>query len=108
MPQPLADPEIGAGTYPRPDARFETMDEALAAYDEALARAGDREVGVFRHPRTGEYAVRVGDEHSVRSLGEGWESALHRHPNPDNVLTRRLPEAFTHARRTRQRTSAPP
>jgi hypothetical protein len=36
--------------------------------------------------------VRVGDEHAVTGPGGGnWESVLHTHPNPENVLTRRMP-----------------
>jgi hypothetical protein len=67
-------------------------DTALASYDEALSRAGGREVGIFRNVETGEYAVRVGDEHGLRAPVRGnWETVLHRHPNPENVLTRRLP-----------------
>jgi hypothetical protein len=88
-----AGPKVGAGTYEAVDGRrsFSSPDTAFAAYDEAAARAGDREVGIFMRKGGGEYVVKVGDQHSVPSPGEGWESVLHRHPNPENVLTRRMP-----------------
>jgi hypothetical protein len=73
---------------------FATPEEAFSAYEEALTRAGNREVGVYRNTAspTGEYVVRIGDELSVRGpAGSNWESVLHKHPNPENVLTRRMP-----------------
>jgi hypothetical protein len=91
-----AGPPVIAGTYEtvRGEMSFQTPEAAFAAYDEALARAGGREVGIFRNieAKTGEYVVSVGDEFtvSVRQPGR-WESVLHRHPNPENVLTRRMP-----------------
>ena len=96
VPQTPAGPEItqpGTYTTAAGETEFSTPEAAFRAYDEAVARAGGREVGVFRSLAKGEsrYVVRVGTEHSVSGPGEGWESALHRHPNPDNVLTRRLP-----------------
>ena len=89
-PRPMPEAQPGAAAVP-PEARFGTMDEALTAYDNALAQAGDREVGIFRHPRSGEYAVMVGDQRGVASPGKGWEGVLHRHRSADNVLTRRMP-----------------
>lgn len=73
---------------------FATPEEAFSAYEEALTRAGNREVGVYRNTTSpsGEYVVRVGDELSVSGpAGSNWESVLHKHPNPENVLTRRMP-----------------
>ena len=55
-------------------------------------RAGGRpEAGIFRNVETGRYAVRIGTEHGVSAPSGRWETVLHRHPNPENVLTRRLP-----------------
>ena len=86
-------PEVGEGIYKTVDGRdsFTTPDSAFAAYDEAAARAGGREVGIYMRKGGGKYVVSVGDQHSVLGPGEGWESVLHRHPNPENVLTRRMP-----------------
>ena len=75
---------------------FPTPEAAFKAYDQALARAGGREVGIYRNTASphGEYAVVVGeDEHSVKppDTPGKWESVLHQHPNPENVLTRRMP-----------------
>lgn len=91
-----AGPPAERGTYEsvRGEMSFQSPEAAFAAYDEALARAGGREVGIFRNldAKAGEYVVRVGDEHSVGPPLRGrWESVLHRHPNPENVLTRRMP-----------------
>jgi len=91
-----AGPAVGLGTYQSVggEMSFPSPEAAFAAYDEALARAGGREVGIFRNldAKTTEYVVRVGDEHSVSAPIRGkWESVLHRHPNPENVLTRRMP-----------------
>jgi hypothetical protein len=91
-----AGPPVTAGPYEtvQGERTFPTPEAAFAAYDQALARAGGREVGIYRRvgAPTGEYVVRVGDEHSVTSPADGrWESVLHRHPNPENVLTRRMP-----------------
>jgi hypothetical protein len=76
------------------EAKFDTPEKAFGAYEEALTRAGENEVGIYRNVKspTGEYIVRVGDQHSVSAPAEGsWESVLHKHPNPENVLTRRMP-----------------
>ena len=91
-----AGPPVGPGTYETVSGErfFQTPEEAFSAYLEALARAGDREVGVFRNVASpsGQYVVRVGDELSVLGPGGGdWKSVLHKHPNPENVLTRRMP-----------------
>jgi hypothetical protein len=69
-----------------------TADEVYAAYREALAKAGGREVGIYQSMDTGEFVVRVGDFGSVRGpwVGE-WQAILHFHPNRGNVLTYRLP-----------------
>jgi hypothetical protein len=98
---------------PRPNAppvrpgevqyRIATMAEALRVYDDFRARAPGREVGVYHHAETGEYAVVAGREGSVSAPLESrrqgqkwadrgeWANVLHNHPNPDNVLTYRNP-----------------
>jgi hypothetical protein len=96
IPAAPAGPAVESGRYQsaRGELGFSTPEEAFKAYDEALARAGGREVGIYRNTASphGEYAVVVGDEHSVKPPENGkWESALHSHPNPENVLTRRMP-----------------
>jgi hypothetical protein len=92
-----AGPMVGAAQYESLSGKraFATPKAAFAAYDEALARSGGREVEIYRNvgSRKGEYIVMVGDEHSIsppRRHGN-WESALHSHPNPENVSTRRMP-----------------
>lgn len=71
---------------------LQTAEEAYAAYSEALANAGGREVGIYQSMDTGEFAVRVGDFGSVRGPYDGeWLAVLHFHPNRGNVLTYRLP-----------------
>jgi Domain of unknown function (DUF4157)/Bacterial toxin 4 len=72
--------------------RTTRAEEALARYDEAVARSPHAEVGLFYHPDTGEFAVRVGTDASVSGPhGDGWQALVHLHPNPDNVITYRLP-----------------
>ncbi|MGH6902986.1 MAG: hypothetical protein ACREIR_09635, partial [Geminicoccaceae bacterium] len=67
-------------------------DDAYAVYNEALMRAGGREVGIYQSLDTGEFAVRVGDFGSVDPPWDGqWAHIAHFHPNPENVLTYRLP-----------------
>jgi hypothetical protein len=72
-----------------------TMDEAYRLYQEALARAGDREVGIFLDRQTGLYAVRVGTEFNVGPPPDPntmrYAPLLHYHPNLENVLTNRMP-----------------
>jgi hypothetical protein len=68
-----------------------TPDEAYRIYEDALSRAPGKEAGIYRNIQTGRYAVRVGTEMSVSAPGEGWESVLHYHPNPSNVLSIRMP-----------------
>jgi hypothetical protein len=79
------------------------MAEALQVYDDFRARAPGREVGIYQHAETGEYAVVAGREGSVSAPLESrrqgqrwadrgeWANVLHNHPNPDNVLTYRNP-----------------
>ena len=46
----------------------------------------------FFNPNTGEFQVTVGTENSVRGpRGDGWQALVHLHPNPENVITFRLP-----------------
>ncbi|MBI5877237.1 MAG: hypothetical protein HZB53_06280 [Chloroflexi bacterium] len=69
-------------------------EKAYQAYNEALARANGREVGIYRDTLTGEYIVRVGDHGSVggpHRNGNAVETVLHYHPNNENVLVYRMP-----------------
>ena len=84
----------GVYTTAAGENQFSTPEAAFRAFDEALARAGNREVGVFRFRGKGppRYVVKVGEPGSVSMYDDGnWETALHSHPNPDNVLTVRMP-----------------
>jgi hypothetical protein len=72
--------------------RTKSADEALATYDKAVAEAGGREVGLYFNMNTGEFQVQVGTEHEVYGpQGDGWQTLVHLHPNPENVTTFRLP-----------------
>jgi hypothetical protein len=72
-----------------------SAETAYHVYNEALASAAGREVGIFYDPFTGMYAVVVGGIHGVRSpQGDRWIGLLHSHPNPESSLTNRLP-SFT-------------
>jgi hypothetical protein len=68
-------------------------DEAYAMYNEALTRSGGKEVGLYYHPDSGEYVVRVGNEISVNGPADkdGYIALLHFHPNPHNAFPFRLP-----------------
>ncbi|MEV0535990.1 DUF4157 domain-containing protein [Kitasatospora sp. NPDC050463] len=87
-----ADP---AAPRPRPGAfgsRTTSGEQAVATYDQAVAAARGAEVGLFFNPNTGEFAVQTGTEFSVRApAGDGWQALVHLHPNPGNVIVRRLP-----------------
>jgi hypothetical protein len=91
-PRPAAKPG-GPPRKPGEIGRFHSAAAAYAAYESALGSTPGREIGVFRNTRTGEYAVIVGTEQSVREpLSEGpWDGVVHYHPNPANVLTFRMP-----------------
>jgi hypothetical protein len=80
--------ELHSGVY-RDSLR--TPQDAYTAYNEAIARAPGREVGIFRNQDTGEYVVSVGDEGHVTFPEGTHEAVLHYHPNPDNILTFRMP-----------------
>ncbi|KQW48926.1 hypothetical protein ASC77_09410 [Nocardioides sp. Root1257] len=88
---PAADPvppkpgEYGAPTKSAADA--------VAQYDKGVAAVGGkREVGLFYNPNTGEFQIMIGSEHAVRSpQGDGWQALIHLHPNPENIVTFRLP-----------------
>ena len=73
--------------------RAPTAQKAYAIYEQHLQRTGNsREVALYRNVDDGSYAVRVGDQLSVRGpVGGNWETVLHYHPNPKNVLTYRMP-----------------
>jgi hypothetical protein len=78
-----------AGTYRR---RLRSGDAAYAAYNDAIAVSGGREVGLFHNPRTGEYRVMIGDETGVSAPGRsGWDAVVHYHPDGGTRLTFRLP-----------------
>ncbi len=77
------------GTF---QADIKTPDQAYKIYEEALARAGGREVAIFRNTDTGRYAVTVGTPFEVGPPWRGnWEGVLHYHQNPANILTYRMP-----------------
>ncbi|HET9872842.1 MAG TPA: DUF4157 domain-containing protein [Propionibacteriaceae bacterium] len=72
--------------------RTRSAESAVAMYDHAVAAAQGSEVGLFYNPYTGEFAVQVGTEFSVRApRGDGWHALIHLHPNAENVIVRRLP-----------------
>jgi hypothetical protein len=85
-------PPLEAGTY---KGGIKTPNEAYVAYNEAMARAPGREVGIFRNLDTGEYFVQVGSADSVgrpaAMVDSAFEAVLHYHPNEANVLTYRMP-----------------
>ena len=89
--EPAADgqPPIDSGDV----GTYDDPDTAYRAFRDAVARAGEREVGLFFQRETGQYAVRVGRRASVDvpDLPGRWECPIHTHPNPDNVLTYRMP-----------------
>ena len=73
-------------------SRPRSADEALALYDRVVHASGGNEVGLFYNPNTGEFAVRVGSEFQVSPpRGDGWQAIVHLHPNPENVVVRRMP-----------------
>ena len=84
-----------AGPPPPPGAfgaRTRVAAEAVTTYDAAVAAGRGREAGLFYNPNTGEFAVQLGTESQVRApAGDGWQALIHLHPNPENVLTYRLP-----------------
>jgi hypothetical protein len=78
-------------TY-RPEVKITSAEHAYTLYNEALSGAKGKEAGIYYNPSTGEYKVRIGDEHGVNGPSEqGYHAVLHYHPNPNNVLTFRLP-----------------
>ena len=76
------------GTY---GPRLRAARDAVATYDRAVANAGGREVGLYFDPRTGEFQVEVGTPHEVNPPSPDWQAVVHLHPNPENVLTYRMP-----------------
>lgn len=88
-PHTTTEAKAPQGEYP---PRTSSSQTAIDAYDDAVAASAGREVGLFFNPNTGEFQVMVGTEHSVRGpRGDGWQALVHLHPNPDNVITFRLP-----------------
>ena len=90
-----AGPPVSKGDYVTVSGEhtFSGPEKAFAAYHEALARVGSKEVGIFWNVEspTPQYRVGVGDEHGVSPPGDEWVTVMHSHPNPDNVLTLRGP-----------------
>jgi hypothetical protein len=83
-------PELREGTVAVVD--HTRVQDAFRAYEDALTRAGGREVGLYRNIDTGTYAVQVGTESSVAAPPKGrWEAVVHYHQNPRNVLNYRMP-----------------
>lgn len=73
-------------------ARPHSGEDAVALYDRVVHQSAGNEVGLFYNPNTGEFAVRVGSEFSVSPpAGDGWQAIVHLHPNPENVIIRRMP-----------------
>ncbi len=68
----------------------EPLREAYCRYEEALSLAPESESAIFRNRTDGAYLVRTGGELSV-SVPEGYDTVLHYHPNPNNVLILRMP-----------------
>lgn len=66
-------------------------DEALAVFDLAVARTPNREVGLYWNAKDGTYLVKVGSATSIAPPGGAHEMVMHTHPNPENVLTIRMP-----------------
>jgi len=66
-------------------------DQALALFDDVVARTPDREVGLYWDAKDGTYMVKVGSGTSIGSPGGAYETVMHTHPNPENVLTVRMP-----------------
>lgn len=82
--RPIATGEVG---------RFTNAQRAHSSFRDAVSRAGGREVGLFFERATGTYAVVVGREAAVSPPRSGgpWECPIHTHPNPENILTYRMP-----------------
>ncbi|GAB3866209.1 hypothetical protein GCM10028801_38180 [Nocardioides maradonensis] len=81
-------------TPPQPGSygpRLRTAGDAVATYDRAVASSGGREVGLYFNPRTGEFQVEIGTPHEVNPPGGDWQAVVHLHPNPENVITYRMP-----------------
>ncbi len=66
-------------------------DQALALFDEVVARNPDREIGLYWSSKDGTYTVKVGSATSIAPPGPHHETVMHTHPNPENVLTVRTP-----------------
>lgn len=81
-------PELSPGVFKK---GLRAPERAYNAYNEAVARARGREVGIFRNLDNGEYVVVVGDEGFIDVPGGNHEAVLHYHPNDENVLLFRMP-----------------
>jgi hypothetical protein len=86
---PPEGPQPPRGEY----GRTASAADAVALYDRGVAAVrGQREVGLFFNSNTGEFSVMIGSEHQVSGPhGPGWQALIHLHPNPENVITIRLP-----------------
>ena len=83
-------PKRGSTTVGEPHA---SLAAAQALYDKVVAETGaKREVGIWHHPDTGEYIVRLGQATSVDPPGNTeWQGVLHFHPNQADVPLWRMP-----------------
>ena len=68
--------------------------EAYSVYNQTLAVADRREVGIYYNRKTKEYMVRLGTETEVAAFGRDWYPLVHYHPNPTGALTFRLPSGM--------------
>lgn len=71
-----------------------TLDTARHLYDRVIAETGgQREVGIWQHPDTGEYIVRLGQSTSVGPPpgGVAWRAVQHLHTNVSDVPLWRMP-----------------
>jgi len=84
-------PKQGSHTVGEPHA---SLASAQGLYDHVIAETGGkREVGIWRHPDTGEFIVQLGQTTAVGSpRGElAWQGVQHFHPNPADVPLWRMP-----------------
>lgn len=86
-------PKQGSRTVGEPHA---SLASAQALYDHVIAETGgNREVGIWRHPDTGEFIVQLGQTTAVGSPrgATSWQGVQHFHPNPADVPLWRMPSS---------------
>lgn len=90
--QPLYHPDAkGSKTIGPPHA---SLEQARALYDQVLAETGGHfEAGIWQHPDTGEYVVRLGQATEVGPPDRvtTWRAVQHFHPNPSDIPLWRMP-----------------